>query len=686
LISLLVFFFFTGAFAQRSIQDLPNDILDIISQTHDLESQKQAGLLEDTLHSGQQCSTIDETDQCAEFAESLLPQGKKEKGWRTVFEIKYRPMDLRGESLRTPSRMRIERGLNAINQYYQNTERENLESQEAIMIEAEKIQTWAASRDPILSLEDTRAALMISELQKSKSYNEMMAHLRSLSSTMSDDDYLHFLSGVAGWVDYNDARAGFVQNEGAGLGRIGPFELLKATSTGICGDIHSMVAKLAEQRGWEAYTVGYAVTGSQHVVTAISNPSNPNSLMIVNYGRFEENALNDGNSIRATPSSQGWSDVGMQMRIFKNTASGGADGAMQQIATIPNALGSFMLDLFQRQNQISKTMPQNENYRKTSTELGTTSRSTKLNSDGSRLTEKEVANGIIIYEGETDNASLFGVAVNREVYKTLYRYDPATGKCVPKKNKYFAIGLAASQIQLPLEGLNNTFYAYLNMKGGQIFHIYETDNFKFKGLLGYEFEAFGATENDGSFLSADGQLSTFMGLITDYNNKGTSIKTTLKWEGNVAMKDQNLMTDFSTLPRNINPVALNAASLQVNTSHRVSPQTTLLTDNKIIMSRVGSRLLLSTGVLQNNSSVMLSYQGGMKPIQISGVNFLQNLNGPDGLRLSVGHHFSNRQGTLSGNVSGWGGMSVETPQRQYFGGATLKMNLNKTRRRPSSGP
>jgi hypothetical protein len=105
------------------------------------------------------------------------------------------------------------------------------------------------------------------------------------------------------------------------------------------------------------------------------------------------------------------------------------------------------------------------------------------------------------------------------------------------------------------------------------------------------------------------------------------------------------------------------------------------------MTRVGGRVFLSTGIIHNNTTIMASYQGGVKPIPIGNtlqnVNLLQNFNNMDGFRLSASQNFSNKKGNFSGTVSGYGGISTSTVKPMPNFGASLKVNLGGQKRKPS---
>jgi hypothetical protein len=212
-----------------------------------------------------------------------------------------------------------------------NSQLTEIKTDQELEAETEKITSWY--RDHGHSMIDPfiiKTNLIIEQFQSSTFFppgnslqqnNELMfSRIETYSKGMSDEDFLKFSSAIAGYVDYNDDRASFIQTNQAGLGVVTPFEQIIDSKSGICGDIHSMVAKIGELRGWETFTVGYALESAQHVVTAMVDPKNPQSLKIVNYGSYEEHPLNDGNSVRPVPVTQGigYSEIGMQMRIFKN--------------------------------------------------------------------------------------------------------------------------------------------------------------------------------------------------------------------------------------------------------------------------------------------------------------------------------------------------------------------------------
>ena len=676
----------------ESMDPFVRNITDVLSQNKFQTNTTEAralSKLEDQSNSAN-CTVDPETEKsCQGFADSLLPNDYKETGWKTLLEVKYRATDKKS-------------GRNSARSTYTDFDfweyRQSGKGNSEITTEAQLDAEVQATRDFYRSEGfdidpfNVKVQLIIDQFQKDDVFNKlpdlkakndfMYQRIGEYTKSMNNDEYLRFMSSMAGYVDYNTERSMWKQTEETGLGIVTPFEQVTKSKAGICGDIHTMVAKMGEQRGWEAFTVGYALKGSQHIVTAMVDPKDKNKLMLVNYGTYETQDLNNGDWIKPTPSNK-MQDLGIQMRIFKNDKTGDVSGKMQQIATIPTALGSFMSDLFKRENHIAGAMPANQNFRVEKAGAEQTRHKVSLKKDGNKITDKLAGEGIVIYEGETDDAQIYGVAVSRDVYKDIYRWDDEQKKCVLKKNKYFQLGVAASLVDLKHNDTTGNFYAYISMKGGQILHVYQSERFQFKGVIGYEFNGVSAsTEGTTTF---DGDFKTLLGVVADYNKGPTKIHTALTMETSVGLRNQNLMTDLSTLKSNLNPVNFNAVSLDASLTHKVNDKMSFVTDNNFTLTRVGGRVFLSTGILTGKTSIMASYQSGVKPLNIGNtlqnVNLLQNYNDMDGVRLSLTQGFGNKNRSISGSVSGYAGLSTSTEKMMPMAGASLKLNLGGSKKK-----
>jgi hypothetical protein len=672
--SLFLFILILYSFpAWSDINSTSKDVLEVLSQNKNLEVVEATIKLEDAVDKNSQtCILEDEKDPCNKYPSPFLSKEKKSSGWKVLFEAKYQKMP-------------AEKVLNNFSwtgnddMFRQNVELyyENNPSNPDIYQERENIQNWVNTNingEQRIPHDQILGQILIKQLESGTSYNDIMSRVKTYSDQMSDDDYRGFLVTLAGWVKYNTARASLKGPEAKG--KINAYDMLVGKTGGICGDIHTMVSKMAEVRGWESFTVGYALAGGQHVVTAIVDPKNKDKIGIINYGTYEETSLVDGNSVAVTGASY-MQDVGMQLRIMKNDKGGGKDGAMKLIANIPTALGSFMYDLFQNQNAIQNAMPQNENYN-----MNTLSykKNDVTVSDGKNggIIEKDIGKGIIIYQGTADGAEIYGIAVNEERFNKIMKIDPVTGKCIERQTNYFTVGLAGSLIEKQyLFDKQKMFYAYLNVKGGKIFHIYQTEFVVFKGFVGYDVQAMFSQSMDGKNVF-DGNLMTLAGVSFKYQKEGKLLETKVTMEAVGALKDQQLTADLKKLPSNINLFNFNALSIDVKGQLPLSKNMTLITDNNIALTKVGSRVYLSTGILMNNTSIVASYQGSMKSIPLANslknVNLLSNFNNMDGFKLSLSQTFK------QGSVSGWGGMSTGTGKSMPMGGATLKLNLFQSKK------
>lgn len=669
------------------IQRTSENIVGIIAKDPIQGASKELAELEEKVDEDFCPADIENNPSCDAFAESLMPEDKKKNGWRTLFEIKYQNIEDR-ERRSTASANYRAMDFSSYRNIAGKPEKD-LTTGEALDQNTQEILNWYKTNRPWVKIEaqDVRTQLILDQLTDPK-FNTSDAHMeqkmKTYSATMNSAEYLRFMSSVAGWVDYNHERANFLfaQNDQT-RGIVTPFQQMMGSKYGVCGDIHSMVAKMAEQKGWEAFTIGYSLESQQHVVTAVHDPNDPDKLMIVNYGRYEEIDLKNGEHITPTPTTKGREEIGSQLRIFKNDKFANNEGAMKQIATIPTALGTFMNDLFRKDYQASKAMVGNQNYSSKKLTFEYDTDKVKIKKDGNKVLDRTIGEGIIVYEGETENAKIYGVGVSLDVFKQIYRFNRKTQRCEPKKNKYFSANLAGNFIDLKDANFNNTFYAYLNIKGGQILRLYETEFFQFKGIIGYELEGFVATYDQG-FLTGDGNFTTLLGVVADYEKKGLKIHSSLTLDNNIGLKDQNLMNDFSAYDKNLK-LGFNALRFKTDVSKQLNSNTALTGSAQFTGTRVGSQLILTTGIIHKKTSVNLSYQGGMKSLPIGNhlqnVNLLQNMNNSDGLRLGVTQNFSNRNGKFSGQLSGFGGLSTKTQTPQVFFGGGLKLNLNNEKKR-----
>jgi hypothetical protein len=685
----IVFFIdFNWAQNESKVLDLTSDTVTILSNPKLLNNQsfQNISTLENQFYQSKNenlsCESLPlpEENQCQHLTSSDLPKNLKDQNFRVLFEVKYQPI------VHTPSYTGTFDDSSFTMAYSESTDVpdgqipsfENFAQIKSFSLANVDLENQNEEMNRYVAF-----SFLIRDLQKTKNYEEMMDRFQHLSADMNETEKIQFLAAIGSFVDYNYDRAAFIQEEGAGLGRVGPFEQLIGTQSGICGDIASMTAKFAENLGYEAFTIGYSLEDNQHIVTGVVDKKTK-KFTVLNYGAYAEAQLDDNNS---NPVLYKNPDVfpgnsSIQYRIFKNSNEG-EDGKMQSIASIPTELGTFMSDLFYKQKEFKRVMPGNENYTKETVTFSYDQNKVKENNNGD-IIQKSIGDGIIVYEGKTSDAQIYGVAINHHVFKELFAYDPQTQKCVKKKSGYFSLGVANSLVggfmNEQLEKID-TYHVYLNMRGGKIWHFIDSEYFKFQGIIGYEFDGF-ASFHQGQFYTADVNLKSFVGLMAEYQKKNTNIQFAIRSEQFVGLRDQNLMTDFSTIPTNVNPMSFNAVSLDANLRQKISPEVSLISENNLTLSRVGGRLLFSVGVLTPKSSVMVRYQDGFNGYQLGNnlqnINLTPTLNGrTDGVYVDYNRYFSNRKKTFSGNAGVYvGGGFTSTGMVPNVGGS-LKINLNK---------
>ncbi len=377
--------------------------------------------------------------------------------------------------------------------------------------------------------------------------------------------------------------------------------------------------------------------------------------------------------------------TGIIYRIFKN--SGDAEtGKMQQIGVLPTSLRGFFDELTQKQFQLQKALPQNQNF--TQNKVSLIHEREKVKERGSSTMYKSVGEGMTVYQGSTQEGEIWGVAVSSDQYKKIYNSE---GKL--KKTKYFGATLAGSLLDNDafISGPDQ-YFVYLKLAGAKIFHLIESPQFKFAGAVGYSFDAFTAINKESGVVNtADGNFETFAQVFAEYQKNNSNIKMAVKLDNTIALKDQNLMTDFSKYPGNIQPFKPNALAVEANFTQKINDKTLVTADGQAVISNMGNRVMLSTGLIRNNTSMNLSYTGGLGSTSLSdnglkNVNLLQNSLGYDGLKLSAAQNFSNSKRTFTGTIGGFIGIANMGP---VYGGGSVKLNIgsgNKKKKQDPSSP
>lgn len=670
--------FISNAVGQSKVDVLAKDIVKINNHIISPESAKIASSIEDKIEPEVCESEIDE-DEIEN--KSSLPRHLKTSGWKVLFEVKYVSIN---EDRSTHKFFNVRNNNETVfKDYYKSRNKKYPESMDEMNSDAADLQKRL---DPSQSVELYRNALIFFKMQQSSTANEMYAQYDRYTKDMPTNEKLGVLSTIASSMNYHGGRAEFFSTQDNGAkGKISPFDLIKTGSKGgICGDIHGTMAKLAERSGLEAFTIGYALAdgdfsdgGPQHVISAVVDPKDKSKVHIINYGTLQTNDLNSGNSLRLAPTAPDMKGNGIMYRIFKN--SGDAEtGKMQQIGVLPTSMRGFFDELTKKQYELQKAMPQNENFnqRKTSVVF----EHDKVKDKSKSIVHKSMGEGMILYQGTTQEGEIWGVALSHDQYSKVY--SKKTGKL--KITNTFGANLSGSILDSSSMPGPETYYVYLKVSGAKIFHLIESPQFKFAGAIGAALDGFGAFDkrtNKG--LSADANIETFTQVFAEYKKKNTNISMAIKLDTTVGLKDQNLMTDFSSYPKNIYWLKPNAASARVDATQKLNSNTSVTGSAEVVLTNIGNRVTLSTGVVKNNTSMTLNYSGGLGSAglasnRLKSTNLLQNSLGFDGVKLGLNQNFSAIRRTASGSIGGYVGVSNHGV---FNTGATLKINLGRRSRK-----
>lgn len=651
--------FISPTILAQEIEKLTKTVVEIQNALPSKEGASIASSLEDKL-AEKDCPVSPDQDEID--AKSSLPLNLKRSGWKVLFEVKYNPIQKQESTHQT---FNAWNGMGTSVEDYLTSRGQELPKDLASLnaVSQEMATNFGA---PDIGADVYRNAMIIRHLENSSTPDEMYSNYKNLISEMNTQDKLGLLTSIASYIPYNHERASFFssQNENT-KEKISPFQMMRADSTGgICGDIHSTVAKFAEISGLEAFTIGYALTngdfkegGPQHIISAVVDPNDKDKVYLINYSTLQTNDLSEGQSLRLAPTNN-MTGTGIIYRIFKN--EGDAEtGKMQQIGVLPTSLRGFFDELTQKQYQLQKALPQNQNF--TQNKISLIREKEKIKERGSSTMFKQVGEGMTVYQGTTQEGEIWGVAVSTDQYKKIYNNN--TGKL--KTTKYFGATLSGSLLDNDaFTSGPDMYFVYLKLTGAKILHLIESPQFKFAGAVGYSFDAFGAMDKaSGNVTTADGNLETFAQVLAEYQKNNTNIKMAVKLDNTIALKDQNLMTDFSKYSGNIQSFKPNALSAEVNLTQKINDNTYATGSAQATLTNMGNRIMLSSGLIHNQTAVNLSYTGGMGSASLSNnalknVNLINNSMGFDGFKLSASQGFSNKSRTFSGSAGGYLGIST----------------------------
>lgn len=509
------------------------------------------------------------------------------------------------------------------------------------------------------------------DLETSATSEILDSKIQAVADGMTDDQYKDFLADLADYLPYSWDRASFKQSSPGGKGAFTPFELLtqQESAQGICGDHHLVVSRFAEAKGWEAITIGYNVDRSQHVISGIIDPKDPDHITLINYNSVQENDISGTQEMNLSNNRGSYEDLSTMYRIFK-----GKGDKQVQIGNLDNSLRGFLLNLSKREYELNKAYMGNQNYNQTVVGTRSPVKKTITTKDGGKIVEREMTTGVSVYQGNTNDHDIFGIYVSKDVYK---RMKDEQGR--EYKSRYYSQSIANSFLNFKdFDSSMNMVNIYINIHGGTIYHLYESEYFKFGGILGYQVDGYLAV---AEVLAGDGNFEGFAQAYAEYSKGNTYIKLAGKLDTTIGLRDQRYMTDLKQdfLGGNVTPFRANAVGVDLNVKQKIGPNTSLVSNNSAMISALGNRIVMSSGILHNNTSVMVGYQGGFGSMRlgnnsVKSVNMLQNSTGVDGMNLTFAQNFQYK--SINGTASAWvQGIKLGPQATTPFVGGTVKMNI-----------
>jgi hypothetical protein len=405
---------------------------------------------------------------------------------------------------------------------------------------------------------------------------------------MSLQDQALFAAGISNNLPYSSLRSQYKQefNQGA----VSLFTMITTDNddlSGICGDIHAAHNELMKKINpeLEAYTMSYAVDNSQHVISYIVDPEDPNKVIMTNYSRVEVKQA-DGVSNLA-PTNTSMDDVGERVRFFQYK-----NGRQDHVGTFRNDIGSLLYEMstadFERDatpnDQRYSTQQVQNSWSKVVNKYKTIE---KANGDVKVKNQSYVVNNdLIFFRGTTTTGNeLVGILHKRQKLQNV----DANGNLLPGErfgsHSFMSTSVGHVDYDRETSGYggenwyDNTKYFKVYFVTGKrwIKRIVEKKGFIFDGFIGHQLEA-GVTMdvrpsniNDSSsqkalsFNTGDGDYSVSAGfrMKADLGDKNT-LRFNTMLTNSIGVDDERAIYSFKTnYPQNLQ---LTPNALQANVS------------------------------------------------------------------------------------------------------------------------
>jgi hypothetical protein len=384
-----------------------------------------------------------------------------------------------------------------------------------------------------------------------------------------------FAAALANKLPYSDPRAEFKQD--FNQGSVSLFTMITTDNddlSGICGDLHAAHNDLMKRINpvLEAYTMSYATDYSQHVISYVVDPEDPDKVIMTNYSRVE---IKDADGVaNLAPVNTSMDDVGERIRFFQYK-----DGRQDHVGTFRNDIGSLLYELstadFERgatpndqryglqqiQNKWSKVVTKYKEIEKANGETKEKSKTFVINND------------LIMFRGTTAQGNeMVGILHKRQRLRNV----DANGELLPGETygSHSFMSTAVGHVDYDREssafGGNNWydhtkyFKVYFVTGKRYIKRIVEKKGFVFDGFIGHQLEA-GLTmdispttnsidsPNGFNFNTADGDYSIDLGFKMKAElgeNNVLGFNTMLS--NHIGLDDERAIYSFTTdYPQNL---------------------------------------------------------------------------------------------------------------------------------------
>lgn len=537
--------------------------------------------------------------------------------------------------------------------------------------QATNFETFSDRTNPMFSLYED---MMDNSIANAKDINEVQTIIQTKTKDLSFEQQMQLASIFANYFNYNGDKASFVQSawqQDAGL-----WNMLQAQvngeDLGVCGDIHSATNRLLKMMNpnLEVYLISYATDQSQHIVSLVQDPNDPNTHHVINYGTIQSATNSNGiNSagIQKLPEQDGYWDMGDRIRVF--APKDNDNDTNEHIATLKTDIGAFMYQMSVNEFEYGAT-PMNQQNSVAAVDIS------KEKVDAAKDQTKE--DGVKVFQGKlSDGTDVVGLAYYHEKFKNMN--EDGTPK---NPNQFSMFNGTSAAYATSGDGYEFVDYNYRDYRlyltnRGQIgTPIIEKYGFKFGGTVGYQVEGGMVQDGDGYISIGDGD-ATFMGkAFTEYNTKDH--KTKLKLVGgvdySVGLKNATTYGNLKTLPSNIK-LTSNAVNATISGTQKLKNNQSVGFSNSFTATAVGGVNQSSFFYQKESNVVYVSLTTPTGGFTKNKINLVPNNTN----QINAGFQTQNKKGNLK--VGGSAGYNFDYKQPQVNFGVKYNIQGKKKPKR-----